>query len=254
MFDTGFYADLPEIASDYAIPYGLAERWSIRRYGFHGIAHQAMWRRWQALEPGRAHAPVITLQLGSGCSATAVEDGQPVDTSMGFSPLEGLIMSTRTGDLDPEVVTYLQRAGGYDPEAISRILNHESGLLGLSGISGDMRALLRRDEPRARLAVDAYCYRVRKYIGAYMAALDGAEGVLFGGGVGEHAASVRERILAGLDWAGIELDLEANARADGKETCISTEASPVAVYVVPVDEAAVMAEAAGAVMTRERES
>lgn len=245
VFDTAFYATLPEVAATYAIPRALCTRHGIRRYGFHGLAHQAMWRRWRELRPDlRAGGRVISLQLGAGCSITAIREGQAVDTSMGFSPLEGLVMATRSGDVDPGLLLFLQRAEGLMPERMERLLNEEAGLLGLSGVSGDMRALLDADDAGARLAVDVYCYRARKYIGAYLAALGGADAVLFGGGVGEQAPEVRAQILTGLDGLGIVLDADANRAAIGAERCISQRSSAAGVWVIPVDEAVILAQAA----------
>lgn len=281
VFDTGFYADLPAVAAVYALPPALCEKHSIRRYGFHGLAHEAMWRRWSALDPTRSRnwpepaAPgpqrgrAISLQLGAGCSITAVRDGKPVDTSMGFSPLEGLVMASRSGDVDPGLLLHLQRAADLTPERLEQILNEESGLLGVSGVSADMRAVLESNSPAAREAVDLYCYRARKYLGAYLAALGGADAILFGGGVGENAPVVRERILAGLEWAGIELDLERNRAAVGREARIDSTASAQerleavagtdmrvehrrtgpSVWVLPVDEAEILAEEAVAVLS-----
>lgn len=245
VFDTSFYAALPEVAYTYALPHALAAQHAIRRYGFHGLAHQAMWQHWCMLEPQRAGAGrVISLQLGAGCSISAIVDGVPQDTSMGFSPLEGLVMATRCGDLDPGVLLYLQREGGMTVEALDHMLSQESGLLGLSGVSADMRALLASSEPHARLAVDLYCYRARKYIGAYLAVLGGADAIVFGGGVGEHAPEIRARILQGLEWAGIALDARRNQTALGVEARITHADSPVAVWVLPVDEAAILAKEA----------
>lgn len=249
VFDTALYAALPEVAATYALPRALCERHGIRRYGFHGIAHQAMWRRWRELRPDiREGGRVISLQLGAGCSITAVRDGKVVDTSMGFSPLEGLVMASRSGDVDPGLLLFLQRAEGLTPERMERLLNEEAGLLGLSGVSGDMRTLLNADDAGARLAVDVYCYRARKYIGAYLAALGGADAILFGGGVGEQAPDVRARILSGLEGLGIVLEPDANRAGIGAESCISTRSSATALWVIPVDEAAILAQAALAVM------
>ena len=247
VFDTAFFAGLPEVATTYALPRDLCARHGLRRYGFHGLAHQAMWRRWCTLGNQDAEqARVISVQLGAGCSIAAIRHGRPVDTSMGFSPLEGLVMATRCGDVDPGLLTFLQRAEGIGAQQLEQTLNHESGLLGLSGTSGDMRQLLAASDGPARLAVDVYCYRVRKYIGAYLAALSGADAILFGGGVGEHAAAVRHRILAGMQWCGIELDEQANAAMPAREARISVPNNPIEVWVIPVDEAAEMAsEAAG---------
>jgi acetate kinase len=249
VFDTAFFAHLPPVAATYALPAALSREQGLRRYGFHGTAHRALWQRWRALRPelpqgGRA----ITLQLGAGCSASAIAQGRALDTSMGFSPMEGLVMATRSGDLDPGLVIHLQRALGWSAERLERTLNRESGLLGLSGRTGDMRALLESDDAEARLAVELFCYRVRKYIGAYLAVLGGADGLLFGGGIGEHAPAVRERILGPMGWCGLRLDPAANRAALGREARISAPESAIACWVIPVDEARVLAGEALEVM------
>lgn len=249
VFDTGFYAHLPEVARAYALPRALVAKHALRRYGFHGIAHQAMWRRWRALHPEVHDARVISLQLGAGCSITAVRDGRAVDTSMGFSPLEGLVMATRAGDVDVGLLLYLQREGGMTVDVLDDLLNRESGLYGLAGDS-DMRTVLASSAPDAQLAIELYCYRARKYIGAYLAALGGADAILFGGGVGEHAAAVRARMLTGLEWAGIVLDPAANAGAG--ERRINAAESCVEVWVMPVDESAILAAEAHARLSRAR--
>jgi len=184
---------------------------------------------------------VISFQLGAGCSVTAIDHGRPLDTSMGFSPLEGLVMATRGGDLDPGLVTFLQRVEGLNAADMEQLLNERSGLLGVSGTSADLRTLLAADDPRARLAIDLYCYRARKYLGAYLAVLGGADAVLFGGGVGEHAAVVRAGILAGFAWAGLRLDAVANTATVGREGRISKTDSRIEAWVIPVDEARVLA-------------
>jgi len=253
VFDTAFYASLPEVARRYAVPRRLAAKHGLKRYGFHGLAHEAMWRRWHALHPEKNEGGrVISLQLGAGCSITAVRDGRAVDTSMGFSPLEGLVMATRAGDVDPGLLLHLQRAEGMAPERLERLLNEESGLLGLSGASADMRALLEADDKDARLAVEVYCHRARKYIGAFLAVLRGAEAILFGGGVGEHAPEVRAKILADLEWAGIVLDAERNRAAVGRETSIGAPLGKTEIWVIPVDEAAILAREAVAVLAATR--
>ena len=250
VFDTAFYAHLPEVAATYALPHELSARHEVRRYGFHGLAHQALWSRWRALCPDIAcpdimdGGRVISFQLGAGCSVTAIDRGRPLDTSMGFSPLEGLVMATRCGDLDPGLVTFLQRAERLSAADMERLLNENSGLRGVSGISGDMRTLLAADNPRARLAVHLYCYRARKYLGAYLAVLGGADAILFGGGVGENAAAVRAAILDGMDWAGIQLDAAANNAASGREGRISQTDSRTEVWVIPVDESRILAQEA----------
>jgi len=249
VFDTAFYAQLPAVATTYALPQELSVRHGLRRYGFHGMAHQAMCRRWQALRPDvEDGGRVISFQLGAGCSVTASARGVARDTSMGFSPLEGLVMATRSGDVDPGLVTYLQRMEGLSAEEMGALLNHQSGLLGVSGLSGDMRRLLATDDPQARLAVALYCYRARKYLGAYLAVLGGADAILFGGGVGENAAAVRAGILDGLEWAGIHLDTAANQSTTGREGRISAADSRIQAWVIPVDEAQILAQEALVVM------
>jgi acetate kinase len=251
VFDTAFYATLPTVAATYALPRELCERHHIRRFGFHGLAHQAMVRRWQQLRPDLANGGrTISLQLGAGCSITACENGQPRDTSMGFSPLEGLVMAKRPGDVDAGTLLFLQREAQLSWNQIEELLNHQSGLLGVSGQSADMRILLESDSDAARLAVELYCYRARKYIGAYLAVLGGADAILFGGGVGENSSQVRERILSGLEWCGLTLDSKANEKATGQEACISAASSPVAAWVVPVDESVLLAQETCALLNR----
>lgn len=245
IFDTAFYANLPIKAASYALPRPLAEEHEIRRYGFHGIAHQAMWERWCQLRkdlPGGAR--LITVQLGGGCSMTATLNGTPMDTSMGFSPVEGLVMASRSGDLDPSVVTYLMRRESLTPEAVDQLLNEESGLKGLSDRSPDIRALLDADDPYSREAIALYCYRVRKYLGAYLAVLGGADGILFGGGVGEHAPQIRAQILQGMEWCGITLDEHANSATVGREGRISRAAGGIEVWVTAVSEGDILAREA----------
>jgi acetate kinase len=245
-FDTAFFAALPRVAAEYALPSASGVGVGVRRYGFHGLAHQAMWQRWCELHPELPQGGrIVTLQLGGGSSATAIEHGRPIDTSMGFSPLEGLVMGTRSGDLDPAAVVYLAAKQRSSAERVIDWLNHECGLKGVSGESGEMRQLL--SEPRseaARFAIELYCYRATKYVGAYLAVLRGCHGIVFGGGVGEHAAEVRARILAPLAWAGVELDPPANAAALGSEARISRPGSAIEVQVIPNDEDSLLASAA----------
>ncbi|MCU1280575.1 MAG: hypothetical protein JWM53_4121 [bacterium] len=241
VFDTALYAGLPPVATTYALPREVRERFGIMRYGFHGLAHQSMLR---TLGPARAR--VISFQLGSGASVTASRDGRAVDTSMGFSPLEGLVMATRPGDVDAGAILHLWRAG-LAVEAVDQLLERESGLRGLAG-DGDMRALLARSDGDARLAIDVYVQRARKYAGAFLAVLGGCDAIAFGGGVGEHAPSIRAAIVANLEWAGVILDEAANRGAAGSELRrISAAASEVEVFVTPVDEALVMRDEAAAV-------
>ncbi len=249
VFDTAFFSALPAVASTYALPLPLCRKLGLRRHGFHGIAHEAMLREWRSQHPELAGGgKLITLQLGSGCSITAISSGRAIDTSMGFTPLEGLVMASRPGDLDPGLVIYLQRHGGMNVDEIDRLLNSESGLLGISGESDDMRELLASESPGAQLAVDIYCYRVRKYIGAYLAVLGGLDGIVFGGGVGENSPAVRERILCGLSWLGLTLDRERNLALAGGDGIISASGSEVEARVVSVDENLEMARAASEIL------
>ncbi|MBI4654342.1 MAG: acetate/propionate family kinase [Nitrospirae bacterium] len=253
VFDTSFYADLPEVAAFYALPKDLCRQYGIRRYGFHGIAHIAMLKRWKKLKPDlKDGGNVISLQLGAGCSVTAVRHGRAVDTSMGFSTLEGLVMATRSGDIDPEIIFHLEHSAGISLAEIQKMLNHSSGLLGISGISSDMRVLLQDSCPDARFAVELFCCRARKYIGAYMSVLGGADAFLFGGGIGENSPHVREKILNGMEWMGVILDMSSNSATIGEEACISAENSNTAVWVIPVDEASVIAEEAVSVLEKKQ--
>ncbi len=253
VFDTAFFTALPEIARTYAIPRELAKKHGLYRYGFHGLAHQAMWLRWRELKLDTLDrrmdggGRIISMQLGAGCSITAIDNGTPLDTSMGFSPLEGLVMATRSGDIDPGLITYLQRQEGLSPKQLDELLNERSGLAGASGISGDIRQLLESQDERSLLAVDLYCYRVHKYVGAYLAVLGGAEAILFGGGVGENVAVIREKILAGMGWCGIGIDSGKNHASSGMSR-ISSDASRIEVWVIPVDEAAILAHEAARVL------
>lgn len=237
VFDTSFFAGLPRVAGEYALSAAVGVSQGVRRYGFHGLAHQAMSDRWQQLRPDlQGRGRLITLQLGGGCSVSAILAGRPLDTSMGFSPLEGLVMATRCGDIDAAVVPYLERRLGKTGEEIIGQLNANAGLKGISGTSTDLGTLLASVAPESQFAVDLYCYRARKYVGAYMTVLGGCDGIVFGGGVGEHVPAIRARILSDLRWAGIELDADANEGARGKELRISAADSRVAVHVIPVDE------------------
>jgi acetate kinase len=242
VFDTAYFAALPPVAQAYALPRQLVLKYNLHRYGFHGLAHQILWRQWQArcgLEgPGQR---VISLQLGSGCSIAAILDGAPKDISMGFTPLEGLVMATRSGDLDPGAVLYLQRQQGWSPAQTEAVLNDQSGLLGISGVSADMRELLASNEPAARLAVEVYCYRARKYLGAYMSVLGGVDAILFGGGVGENAAAIRAGILSGFEWAGVRMHEAQNVSSSAPARFDATGSS-AQLWVLPVDESQLVAE------------
>jgi len=252
VFDTGFHRSIPPRAATYAIDLDLARRHGIQRYGFHGIAHASLAGICAAaVNRPLAQLRLITLQLGNGCSATAIDRGRSVDTSMGFTPLEGLVMGTRSGDVDPAVIGHLVRREGLSVDEVERLLNERSGLLGVSGVSHDMRELLKaaegKPDSRAALALDVFCYRVRKYIGAYLAVLGGADALVFGGGIGERSAVIRARICDGMDWFGLRLDPLRNEAAveiaSGDAMKISEEDAPLACYVAGVDEEVEIARA-----------
>lgn len=243
-FDTSFHHTLPQEAATYAIPGELSERLRIRRYGFHGLAHQFSTLRYSQLankDPDEVR--IITLHLGNGCSACAIRNGHSVDTSMGFTPLEGLVMGTRSGDLDPAVVSYLARSLGMDMDRIENLLNTRSGLLGLSGLSADMRELISAygSDPRAKLAIDVFCYRARKYIGAYLAAMNGAEALIFSGGIAENSPMIRQLICRDMDWCGLELDQQANDRLVGRDGEIGLAGARLKAFVVHTDEESIIA-------------
>jgi len=243
-FDTAFHATIPEVAYIYALPYELYEKYRVRRYGFHGTSHRYVARRVASLMgKDKYDINAITCHLGNGCSITAVKKGKSVDTSMGLTPLEGLVMGTRSGDFDPAILFYLADKD-YDIRTLNTLCNKKSGLLGISGISNDMRnleVLAEKGNAHAKLAIDVFCYRIKKYIGAYTAVLDTFDTVVFTGGIGENAASVRQQICTGLTSIGIQLDPVANQAAVGKEADISTPNSKVKVFVIPTNEEAAIA-------------
>ena len=254
VFDTAFHHTIPETAATYAIPAELAKKHGIRRYGFHGVAHQYSLLRYAELNGvSPAQVNLVTLHLGNGSSACAIRGGRSVDTSMGFTPLEGLVMGTRSGDLDPALVTYLARKENVGAEEVERWLNQRSGLLGLSGVSNDMRELVAAYEnnPRARLAVEVFCYRARKYLGAYLAALGGADAIVFSGGIGENTPLVREKICDRMEWCGLSLDEKKNNATVGVEGAISIADARMQVYVIPSDEEAIIARATARLFRRE---
>jgi len=247
VFDTAFHHTIPETAFTYALPMELAKKHGIRRYGFHGMAHEYSLLRYAELRGiAPAKANIVTLHLGNGSSACAIRAGRSVDTSMGFTPLEGLVMGSRSGDLDPALVSYLARKENVSAQEVERWLNQRSGLRGLSGLSNDMRELLAAYDGNrpARLAVDVFCYRARKYLGAYLAVLGGAEGVVFSGGIGENAPAVRQKICEGMEWCGLRLDQNKNALANGVEAVISPADAGVQIHVIPSDEESIIARAA----------
>jgi len=244
VFDTSFFSSLPRVAGEYALAPEFGVDQDVRRYGFHGLAHEALRRRWTELRPDLpGGGRLITLQLGGGASIAAIDRGRPLDTSMGFSPLEGLVMGTRSGDLDPAVVPHLQKRLGKTSDEVISLLNRQAGVAGLSGGNTDLGRLAADPDPRSQFSVDLYCYRARKYVGAYLTVLGGCDGIVFGGGVGEHVPAVRQRILTGLGWAGIELDAAANDATRGQEARIDSSKLPVRVQVIPVEEEGVLVRA-----------
>jgi acetate kinase len=249
VFDTAFFANLPRLAAEYALPRHLGVERGVRRYGFHGLAHEAMWRRWCALYPDLpGGGRLITLQLGGGCSMTAIDCGRPMETSMGFSPLEGLVMATRAGDLDAAVVPYLERQLALSGDSVIELLNNHCGLAGVSATDANPAGLLADPAPQSQFAVELYCYRIRKYLGAYVAVLGGCDGIVFGGGVGEHVPGVRARALTGLAWTGMALDPALNEAARGGDARISAARAAVRVHVVATDEESILADAAAAIV------
>ena len=244
VFDTAFHAALPDRAWRYAIPEELAQRNGVRRFGFHGLSYQWALGRFCALTvTAPEQARIVALHLGNGCSAAAIEGGRSVDTSMGFTPLEGLVMGTRAGDLDPALVGYLVKREGVPTDTVEDWLNKRSGLLGVSGLSPDMRTLLARqaDHAGARRAIELFCYRARKYVGAYLAALGGAQAVVFTGAIGANSPEIRRLICDGLQWSGLHIDAALNARATGVEGRISEGGAALAAWAIPSDEEQVIA-------------
>lgn len=243
-FDTAFHSTIPKVAYMYALPYELYEKYHIRRYGFHGVSHRYVARRAAVLmDRGKYDINVITCHLGNGCSITAVKGGRSVDTSMGFTPLEGVPMGTRSGDLDPAILFYLGDKG-YDVKRLNTLCNKESGLFGISGASNDVRNLVELAEEgheRAKLAIDVFCYRIKKYIGAYAAVLGSVDAVIFTGGIGENAVYLRSQICSDLNQIGIEIDPAMNSQTTATETEISSDRSRVSVFVIPTNEQAAIA-------------
>ena len=245
VFDTAFHQTMPPSSYLYAIPLEYYRRYKIRRFGFHGTSHRYVFYRYCKLtgkDPDRTSA--ITCHLGNGASIAAIKDGKSLDTSMEFTPLEGLVMGTRSGDLDPAIHQFVINKEGSDIDEFTRILNKESGMMGLSGKSNDMREITEAadaGDERCATALVIYCYRLKKYIGSYLAALNGADVVIFTGGVGENSDLVRGESVGSLDSLGVELDRETNRGMNGKEGKISSDSSKVEVYVIPTNEELVIA-------------
>lgn len=240
VFDTALFQTLPAKAYIYGLPYSYYRRYKIRRYGFHGTSHRYVAYRYrQLLGKSEGEVNLITVHLGNGCSIAAIEKGKAVDTSMGFTPLEGLVMGSRSGDLDPAVIPYLMSKDELTLHDVSTLLNKFSGLYGISGRSSDMRDLLdaaEKGDEQAGLAIDAFCYRIKKYIGAYTATLGHVDGLAFTAGIGENAPLVREKACEGLAPLGFELDPARNRDCAGKEGEVSTDSSRVRIMVIPTDE------------------
>ena len=254
VFDTAFHSTMPEASYLYAIPYQLYRRHRIRRYGFHGTSHAYLARRYAALagKPSGA-ADLITLHLGNGCSACAIRQGRSFATSMGFTPLEGLVMGTRCGDVDPSLIEHIALKEGMSLRETNSLLNKQSGLFGVSGLTNDMRELLDEErehgDRRAALAIDLFVRRVKHYIGAYLAEFGGAEAIVFSGGIGENSPGIRRRICHGLDWLGIDLDSARNdALPGGDEGEVGAEGSRVRLFVIPTNEELMIARETAAVL------
>jgi acetate kinase len=257
VFDTAFHHSIPKHAFLYGIPNRLYRRYKIRKYGFHGTSHYYVSRMYHKLsEKPKEGSKVITCHLGNGCSVAAIKDGKSYDTSMGFSPLEGLVMGTRSGDIDPSILFYIIDKEELSLANVHALLNKHSGLLGLSGYAADMRDLLEeadRGDRRCQEAIDVFCYRVKKYIGSYIASMNGVDAIIFTGGIGENAAPVRQKILEGMDYAGIIIDEQKNTNP-GNDTVISKDESNVDVRVIPTNEELVIAIDAAKIATASKQT
>ena len=242
VFDTAFHHTLPEHAYLYAIPYQLYRRHKIRRYGFHGTSHRYIAYRYRTVNGiPRENVNIITLHLGNGCSIAAIKGGNSIETSMGFTPLEGLVMGSRSGDLDPAIVEFICEKEGMTVHEVDNMLNKTSGLLGISGLTNDMRELFAEAEEsgdrRARLAIEIFCYRIRKYIGSYVAAMNGADAIVFSGGIGENSPAIRSRVCSELWWLNVGVDEAKNTElVKGREGIFSDEGSQVKLWTIPTNE------------------
>ena len=242
VFDTAFHQTLPEKSFLYALPYQLYRRHKIRRYGFHGTSHRYVAYRYRQLEKiEREKVNIISLHLGNGCSATAIKGGKSIDTSMGMTPLEGLVMGTRSGDFDPAIIDFIAAKEGLSAQEIESLVNKQSGLLGISGLTNDMRELVaeasENNDRRAHLAIEIFCYRAAKYIGSYLAAMNGADAIIFTGGIGENSPEIRALICENLLWMGIEIKSQLNEEfANGREGIISQDEARLKVFVIPTNE------------------
>ena len=247
IFDTSFHSTMPETSYLFAIPYQLYRRFKIRKYGFHGTSHRFISYRYRKMAGlDRDGVNIISLHLGNGCSACAIKNGKSVDTSMGLTPLDGLVMGTRSGDIDPTVIEFLAHNEGTSMDEVFNTLNKRSGLIGISGLTNDMRDLLDEEKDhqdrRATLAIDMFCHRIKKYIGFYLAEMNGADAICFTGGIGENSAEIRKRTMANMEYFGVEIDEDLNKMAyGGREMKISTPNSKIEVYVIPTNEELLLA-------------
>ncbi|HAN44342.1 MAG TPA: acetate kinase, partial [Ruminococcaceae bacterium] len=246
IFDTSFHQTMPEKAYMFAIPYEYYEKYHIRRYGFHGTSHRYVSAKYfEVTGKQKQGSRIITCHLGNGSSISAVKDGKCFDTSMGFTPLDGFIMGTRSGGIDPSVVTYIANKEGMTPDQMSDMLNKKSGFLGVSGVSSDCRdlhAAAKQGNHRAQLALDMLVYQVKKFIGSYAAAMGGTDAIIFTGGIGENDKVIRSRICSEMEFMGAKFDENANNAVSGKPTDISTADSKVKIYVIPTDEELLIAK------------
>lgn len=253
VFDTAFHQTMPDYAYMYAIPYELYEKYGVRRYGFHGTSHRYVSQRvCEFLGVDPKGKKIITCHIGNGGSISAIKDGKCIDTSMGLTPLEGLVMGTRSGDIDAGAVTFIMEKEGLNATGVSNLLNKKSGVLGVSGVSSDMRELeaaVAAGNPKAILAEKMYFYRIKKYIGAYAAALGGVDIILFTGGVGENQANCRSEVCEGLEFMGVKIDLEKN-KVREEEAIISADDSKVTVAVIPTDEELMIASDTLAILNK----
>lgn len=243
VFDTTFHQNLPQVASKYPIPSSINPKQEIMKYGFHGISHHYIWSVYQKNMKGKAqNDKIITLHLGNGCSITAISDGISIDTSMGFTPAEGLMMGTRAGDIDADIMEFICRQYRKSSEEVMNVLNYKSGLLGVSEVSSDIKELLKvfHENKKAAFAIELFCYQIVKYLGAYLAVLGGAKAFIFSGGIGENSPQIREMIIKKMEWMGIQIDVEANQNTQhlnpGQIDKISGPHSTVSIYVIATDE------------------
>ncbi|HXL02858.1 MAG TPA: acetate/propionate family kinase [Candidatus Atribacteria bacterium] len=253
VFETNFHLSIPLPYRTYGLPWELSQKYGLEKLGFHGNSHRYIAERIIALTS--QSQKVISCHLGSGCSVCAIKEGKSLDVSSGFTPQSGTIMSTRPGDFDPQIITYLEEKGGFSYQEINRILTKESGLLGISGLSGEMwelEELSQKGEERAKLAIEVFIYQVKKYIGAFTALLNGLDSLVFTGGIGENDSFIREKICGNLSYLGINFDREKNQEIKGKEGKISSSTSPVEVWIIPTNEELMVARETARIVKERR--